>query len=185
MKKAVLIVIALMITFSAMSQDVTKFLGIPIDGFKRDMISKLEAKGYVYDKVNDLLEGEFNGKNVYIRPVTNNNKVYRIAVWDQNTTDETNVKIQFNKLCSQFDRNQRYTSEIFDQTLGEDVDISYEISVHKKRFEASYYQISSDDEIVVPNYNKSVWFMICEKYGKYYIMMFYDNCLNQANGEDL
>ena len=32
---------------------------------------------------------------------------------------------------------------------------------------------------------KSVWFRICENYGKYYITMFYDNEYNRANGEDL
>jgi hypothetical protein len=32
---------------------------------------------------------------------------------------------------------------------------------------------------------KSVWFMISDLYGKYYITMFYDNEYNRANGEDL
>ena len=32
---------------------------------------------------------------------------------------------------------------------------------------------------------KSVWFMICEDGGKYYIAMYYDNKYNEANGEDL
>ncbi|SHF61533.1 hypothetical protein SAMN05444405_11149 [Bacteroides luti] len=32
---------------------------------------------------------------------------------------------------------------------------------------------------------KSVWFMINEDYGKYYISIFYDNEYNRANGEDL
>lgn len=32
---------------------------------------------------------------------------------------------------------------------------------------------------------KTVWFMISEYYGKYYISMFYDNEYNRANGEDL
>lgn len=32
---------------------------------------------------------------------------------------------------------------------------------------------------------KSVWFMICEEYGKYYIAMYYDNEYNHSDGEDL
>jgi hypothetical protein len=32
---------------------------------------------------------------------------------------------------------------------------------------------------------KSVWFRISEYYGKYYIVMYYDNEYNHANGEDL
>lgn len=33
--------------------------------------------------------------------------------------------------------------------------------------------------------NNSVWFMISEEYGKYRILLFYDNNNNAANGEDL
>ena len=33
--------------------------------------------------------------------------------------------------------------------------------------------------------SRQVWFMIGEQYGKYYIQMYYDNCYNNANGEDL
>ena len=33
--------------------------------------------------------------------------------------------------------------------------------------------------------NRVVWFMIDESYGKYGILMFYDNRANKASGEDL
>lgn len=33
--------------------------------------------------------------------------------------------------------------------------------------------------------NKCVWFMITEEYGKYRILMYYDNKYNQASGDDL
>lgn len=32
---------------------------------------------------------------------------------------------------------------------------------------------------------RPVWFMISDFYGKYYIIMYYDNEYNRANGEDL
>ena len=32
---------------------------------------------------------------------------------------------------------------------------------------------------------RTVWFIIDEKYGKYQILMFYDNAYNKANGDDL
>ena len=85
--------------------EVTKFLGIPVDGYKSKMIQKLKTKGYKYNSTTDCLEGEFNGKEVQIFVVTNNNKVYRIAVFDKNYTSETDIKINYNKLCSQFERN--------------------------------------------------------------------------------
>lgn len=115
--------------------------------------------------------------------------------------------------------------------LSENEDIGNEILVHKKRYEASYYQLPDSqeatndlegqqkikdallreytqeqldnptqkeaedikrisDEIIEKYYiglmeKKSVWFMICEQYGKYHIMMFYDNEYNHSDGEDL
>lgn len=60
----------------AQKKDVTKFLGIPVDGTKTEMIQKLKAKGFTYNQRLDCLEGEFNGREVKIFVVTNNNKVY-------------------------------------------------------------------------------------------------------------
>ena len=48
-------------------EDVTKFLGIPVDGSKSEMIQKLKAKGYTSSQHNkDILVGEFNGTDVNI-----------------------------------------------------------------------------------------------------------------------
>ena len=38
---------------------------------------------------------------------------------------------------------------------------------------------------VIQMSNSSVWFKIFEHYGKYYIGLYYDNSLNEPNGEDL
>lgn len=125
----------------AEEKDVTKFLGIPIDGFKPDMIEKLKAKGYKYNSTWDRLEGEFNGRDVYISVVTNNNKVYRICVFDQYGVSETDIKIRFNALCQQFENNKRYFKLEETQTLSQSEDISYQMTVNKKRYQASYYQL--------------------------------------------
>ena len=69
MKKLLCVTIALLCTATMQAQeeekDVTKFLGIPVDGYKPAMIEKLKAKGFTsttWDK--DVLEGEFNGADV-------------------------------------------------------------------------------------------------------------------------
>ncbi len=72
-------------------KDVTKFLGIPVDGTKSAMIQKLKAKGFTYNQRRDCLEGEFNGRTVYLHVVTNNNKVYRIMVKDAYGVDESAI----------------------------------------------------------------------------------------------
>ena len=71
------------------------------------MIKKLKEKGFVsseYDK--EMLEGEFNGTDVYVHVVTNNNKVWRIAIEDVNVQDEYGIVLRFNRLCGQFENKQ-------------------------------------------------------------------------------
>lgn len=91
--------------------DVTQFLGIPVDGFKPEMIQKLKSKGFTSNPYKkDVLVGEFNGTNVNIFILTNNNKVYRVAVVDANSTSEENIKIRFNNLIQQFQNNKNYST---------------------------------------------------------------------------
>lgn len=193
--KKLLLALALLncLSVTAQEKDVTTFLGIPVDGLKSEMIQKLKAKGFtpsLYDE--NSLDGEFNGTNVSVIPVTNNNKVYRIAVMDSSFSNETDIKIRFNRLCSQFENNARYITLIgqsFD--IPEDEDLSYNITVKNKRYEAAFYQKANNTEglsyedVLLKSHHKPVWFMIDNQYGKYRIIMFYDNILNQSNGEDL
>ena len=223
--KKLLVLSMLLICSAALfaENDVTKFLGIPVDGSKSEMIQKLKAKGFQYNSKLDLLEGEFNGRDVEISVVTNNNKVYRIMVIDKIGSSESDIKIRFNTLCQQFENNKKYVS-FDDFILPEDENISYEMSINNKRYQASYFQqLEINDSIAFANeailallskyteeqlanpteemrqefreatfsymmdlyLKNSVWFMINERFGKYYIIMYYDNGYNQANGEDL
>jgi len=202
--------------------DVTKFLGIPIDGYKSEMIKKLKSKGFEINPHSaEVLDGEFNGTNVNIFIGTNNNKVWRIALADAKDMSEDNIKIRFNNLLQQFHNNRNYLSSsdsfMLKYTIPEDEDISYELTVNKKRYQAVFYQktaaydsLSTENDILMTKENRSdndreksasliveifreslkslektVWFMINERYGKYYITIFYENLYNKANGEDL
>lgn len=201
-------------------KDVTQFLGIPVDGIKSEMIQKLKDKGYTSSpSKKDILIGEFNGADVNIHIVTNNNKVCRIMVADANTIGETDIRIRYNRLLQQFNNNKKYISlpdsTILKYTIPDDEDISYELSVKNKRYEAVFYQKSAEYDslenemsgllknqtfndtdkerlslimkkmIDSVSFKKIVWFMISEFYGKYSITMYYDNEYNRANGEGL
>lgn len=126
----------------AQNKDVTTFLGIPVDGTVSSMKQKLVSKGFVPKKFCDeeYLEGEFNGCNVNVYIRTNNNKVYRIMLADNFTVDEAQIKIRFNNLVSQFENNKRYFS-LDKYTLSDEEDISYEMTVHNKNYEAAFYQV--------------------------------------------
>lgn len=195
MRNLFVVIIALLISAVTFAQnDVTTFLGIPVDGTKTAMIQKLKAKGFTYDATYDMLEGEFNGKDVKILIVTENNKVYRICLIDKNETTESQIKIRFNTLCRQFEKNEKYLPVKYNQEIDENEDISYEMLVHKKEYQAAFYQVGPGGvesyfdkslEDMEQLSNKVVWFTISERYGKYVIAMYYDNYKNQANGEDL
>ncbi len=223
LKKIGCVFMLLILSVSSYAQkDITRFLDIPVDGYKPEMIQKLKSKGFTVNRhEEDILYGEFNGTNVSLGIVTNNNKVWRIAVRDLYPTDETNIKIRFNNLIQQFVNHQRYSTEadstIAKYTIPKDEDISYEIAVNDKRYEAVFYQKSvkydsltnerdllftkdtlndkKEDragDLIVEMFKESlnslykqVWFMIEEDYGKYRIMIFYDNEYNKANGEGL
>lgn len=221
LKKTVWFFILLILPVALYAQkDVTQFLGIPVDGSKSEMIQKLKAKGYTispYDK--DVLVGEFNGTEVYITFATNNNKVCRIGVTNVNSVGETDIRINFNNLIQQFQNNKKYLplpdSTISKYNIPAGEDVSYEILVNKKRYEAAFYQKTSDLDslqIEMSNLNKKetlndtdkerlsevigkkieesivnkvVWFTISKFNGKYSISIYYDNKYNSANGEGL
>ena len=177
-----------------MKTDMTTFLGIPVDGTVSSMKQKLVSKGFVPKKMGneEWLEGEFNGTDVHVWIVTNNNKVYRIMLCDAKTQDEANIKIRFNNLVSQFENNKRYFSLdkytlaiqeklsnwlLTKYTKSELINPSEEI---KKEYQSTTDKIFQEKMLMKP-----VWFRISRIYGRYFITMFYDNKYNQANGEDL
>ncbi len=144
MKKIVLLMFVLVSMTAFAQKDVTKFLGIPVDGNKTTMMQKLKAKGFKYSQKLNCLTGEFNGSKVMVDVATNNNKVWRIVIVDAIPLNETNIKIRFNNLCKQFQGNKKYCPPITDFLIPEEEDISYEMLAHNKRYEAVFYQAPDD-----------------------------------------
>ncbi len=149
MKKIFMLLVVAATVLSAMAQrDVTKFLGIPVDGTKAEMRRKLIAKGFTPTKLPgyDFLEGEFNGVSVHVFIVTNNNKVYRIYLCDAKGRSEADIKIRYNNLVRQFEENKRYVS-LGDYTLSDEERISFEMLVHKKSYQAVFYQQPNTEQV--------------------------------------
>ena len=166
MKKVFISFVLCCISIVGMAQtDVTKFLGIPVDGDKSEMISKLKSKGFAQSPYGeDILTGVFNGTDVNVVIDTNNDKVCRIMVSDANSMDEANIRIRFNVLCEQFKNNSRYCSlHEDDQKLKDDEDISYEMNANKKRYQAVFYQIPDTSAV---SFKEGVQSLIHSKYTK-------------------
>ena len=149
MRSIISLIMALMFACTVHAQkDVTTFLGIPVDGTETEMKEKLIAKGFTPESIGgkDFLEGEFNGCDVSLRIVTNNNKVFRIMVADANNQDEASIKIRFNKLVNQFENNKRYVYA-HDFEIPDSEDISYEMTVNDKVYEAVFFQIPDIEKV--------------------------------------
>lgn len=82
MKKVLTLLFSVVMALVVNAQtEVTKFLGIPVDGTKAEMVQKIKAKGFETSSYNrDILEGEFNGEDVEVSVVCNNRKVFRVCV---------------------------------------------------------------------------------------------------------
>lgn len=145
MKKLVVVLVFACIAVKMFSQDAIQFLGIPVDGTEKDMITALESKGFKYNIIEECLYGEFNGEDVEIHIVTNKNRVWRIYVKDRYPRDEYQIKLRYNMLCKQFENNPRYTSLISSgQRIPMEEDIYYEMQVNDKHYGAFFYQFVSD-----------------------------------------
>ena len=145
-------------------KDVTKFLGIPVDGSKSEMRRKLISKGFTPKTVlgEERLEGEFNGIDVYVMIGTNNKKVWRIAVVDQSSMDEKDIKNRFNRLVSQFKKNERYIVSSKDFTIPEEENVKHEY--HRKTYEAVFYQKPDENKIDTATIRKIFEEKILSKY---------------------
>lgn len=136
----------MLLTLSMNAQDdlAVKFLGIPVDGDKSELISKLKKKGFIYNYDKDYLTGKFNGDDVLINVMEYNGKVCRVLVADNFTSNETDIIIRFNNLIDQFENNGKYFGE--NEMIDYKENIQYEISQHNKRYEAIYFQKSENDK---------------------------------------
>lgn len=222
MKRLFFILTLIIWSVASFAQDNTlKFLGIPVDGTEANMIAQLKQKGFKYDALNKCLIGKFNGRNSTVFISTNHGKVDRIYVADADNMNEADIRVRFNQLLKQMKNNSKYFF-VEGKVIPESEDISYEMSVNNKRYEASFSltpTLSEAEEAVIQDavdalrtklesegmsqrqimdaltdeaerlmsykVTGSVWFMISEYYGKYYISMYYDNLTNRPHGEDL
>lgn len=145
MKKAILITLLACFSVVCMGQNegALTFLGIPIDGTEAQFTAKLRKKGFTYNSAYESYKGQFNGKSVNVYIHTNHNLVDRVYVAFPYNSEE-GIRGEFNKLLSQFKDNGKYVDLSMNTEIPSDEDISHEISVNKKRYQASYSYFNFD-----------------------------------------
>ncbi|MEE1094494.1 MAG: hypothetical protein U0L08_06135 [Bacteroidales bacterium] len=176
MKKIIGLLFAVLFSAGLYAQEeVIKFLGIPVDGTKQEMIEKLKSKGFTYNQQKDVLEGEFNGEQVNITVQTKNSKVWRLAIADKRFRSARQIKKRFNTLVAQFENNDKYIPLLESQTIDENENISYQISFNEKEYLAAF----------VSKTFGYAYFYIFKRGRDYIIGMYYENPKNEAKDSDL
>lgn len=145
MKKTILIALLTLFSVVCFAQDggPLKFLGIPIDGTEAQFIAKLKAKGFIYNNATEGYKGQFNGKKVDVFIHTNHALVDRVYVAFP-YTNESGIRMEFNRLLGQFNDTGKYMDLSMNKEIPEDDDISYEITVNDKRYQASFSYFDPD-----------------------------------------
>lgn len=130
----------------AQNSNTLTFLGIPVDGSEQAMKNKLKQKGFKEKYGYDCLTGQFNGETVDVYIHTNHQIVDRIYVAFRPTT-EHEIRIMFNRLLTQFQNNNKYSGFYGNTEISMNEDISNEILVNHKRYEANFRYINPDLDV--------------------------------------
>ena len=149
MRKFLLIAILSLLSVVCFGQEggVIKFLGIPIDGPEMEFAKQLKSKGFTYDAASECYRGQFNGKTVDVIIHTNHDVVDRVYVAFP-AVNEATIKGEYNKLLNQFRNNAKYVDLSLSEEIPDKEDISYEMSVNNKIYQASFSYYDADRDPV-------------------------------------
>ena len=145
MKKTLLIALLTLFSVACFGQNggPLKFLGIPIDGTESQFVSQLKSKGFNYNSLSESYKGQFNGDNVDVLIHTNHNLVDRVYVAFPYKSEE-GIRVEYNRLLRQFKDNDKYLDLVMNEEIPAKDDISYEITINKKRYQASFCYFNPD-----------------------------------------
>lgn len=181
MKKVITLLVSLLIvSASGFGAEPIKFMGIPVDGTKQEMIKSLEKMGFSYLPSRDLSFGEFNGNQVAIYVQTVKGKVWRLIVMEPGIPSEDLAKYRFNKLFRQLSDSKKYIY-IGGEKIDDNEKLRYNLKLGKKEYSATF--ITAD-----LNVRGLVWYDLSldeDEYDEYCITMYYENPDNEADGSDL
>ena len=152
---------------------VIQFLGIPIDGSKVNMENQLIAKGFEKTRWG-YLKGQFNGESVKVFVHTYHEKVDRIIV-NFEQSSEMDLREQYNNLLSLFEKSKKYRPITAILYVPDD-DLFY---CSNKKYKSRFEVISDRIEAI----DGEVWFSFDEDGN--HLSLYYDNLKNRPHGEDL
>lgn len=193
------------LSLNAQNDGVIKFMGIPIDGSKSEMIDKLQEKGFAPIQVlidlenaqNEVIRqggeipegrirerdgeyfmrGYFDGKDSKVIIVSYNNKVYQIMVVIDNPYNELNAKIQFDLYVEQLSKKYTLFYNFAKDILDKDLTMPFDNPI-KAVFTTAYDESDKPHGMITLE-------MSHPRYQEFYLAFRYYNMDNMPNGEDL
>lgn len=180
MKKILIAIVTLLVTAaSTYGQDVTTFLGIPIDGSKEEMICKLEEKGFVRE--GEYLLGRFYGRDAIVVPQSTNGLLAAIYVlYLRLGRDE--AKTLYNTLFRGFSNSDKYIFDNGDGLLDDNADLRTLVS-KENSFVSFFLQKGKSD---IDTYDQLIMLDVSvdlTQQGSYSIGIVYNNLKNQQEDD--
>lgn len=119
-------------------ESVLKFMDVPIDGLKSQMIVELEDKGFRGD-LSGKMTGMFNGEKVSLSISTNHGLVDGVMVEYPRCERSNDTRVKYNVLLSRFNRNAKYVSVSPRAEIPAGEDILNNIGRNSKYYDAVYF----------------------------------------------
>ncbi len=130
-----LLISALVMSLSAMAQDVVDFEGVAVDGSEQEMIQSLQQKGFSYNKKKGLLTGMVDGQKVVVELVSHEGKVYEVAAMDNFFSTADEARNRFNDLANRcLDDKNTYMRDFGVFYISADEDINENIDQYIAAF---------------------------------------------------
>ena len=147
MRKLIITLLLTVLCSAAFAQEsnngTLKFIGIPIDGPKEQLIEKIKAKGFRSSPYREGLLGQFNGQTVEVEVLDNHGTAYCVCVAFPGTSAYM-VRTEYNALLEQFLCNDKYLPVKSYEKIPEDVDFSFGIAAFNEKYRPSFAYISPD-----------------------------------------
>lgn len=109
----------------------------------------MRSKGFSYDNYSESYKGKFNGKEVDVYISTNNGNIDRVYVSFPTTRNVSSIINEYNILLGQFKNNDKYLELQKNPQIPESENLSYEMSVNNKRYEATFYFKAEKDTLAL------------------------------------
>ena len=143
MKKIVNIILFFLLSlnlFAQTSDHILRFLNIPIDGKRSDMITAIKKRGFEDDTYYPSYVGVFNKHLSLVNIETGKNgKVYRIFIVDYQPRSKKEVIKQYNKLVLQFKNSEKYIELNDNSLIPDDENLYCEMQINKNNYDSYFF----------------------------------------------